>query len=60
TAEDIAEHKNFEINKWKNYTYYYLTPYIRNRKDILQTYFWYGGGKSVLIDDIQISYYQEK
>ena len=59
-AKDIAKHKNFEINKWKNYTYYYLTPHIRNKKDIVQTYFWYGGGEDVLIDDIQASFYQEK
>ncbi|MDB4089388.1 hypothetical protein N9544_07160 [Flavobacteriales bacterium] len=59
-AKDISKHKNFEINKWKNYTYYYLTPHIRNKKDIFQSYFWYGGGGDVLIDNIQISHFQEK
>jgi len=59
-AESLVKHKNFEINKWKNYTYYYLTPHIRNRRDIFQSYFWYERGGDVFVDDIKISNYQEK
>ncbi|MEN8929407.1 MAG: hypothetical protein ABF242_00015 [Flavobacteriales bacterium] len=59
-TQNIVKLKNFEINKWKNYTYYYLTPHVRDKEDKVHAYFWYAGGGDVLIDDVRITVHQEK
>ena len=52
--------KKSDIDKWKKYTYYYLTPHIRSSNDKFQTYFWYAKGGEMHIDDLEIIKYIPK
>ena len=60
SALPLIKEKNFEVNKWKTYTVYYLTPHIRSNSDEFQTYFWYKSGGDTFIKEYSISTYRPK
>jgi hypothetical protein len=62
--EGAYSYKTFElennITEWKEATFYYLTPEIRNTKDILKLDFWKRSPCEVIIDDFVLNVYEKK
>lgn len=58
-AVDVVNANNpIELNTWKEYKFYYLTPHIRSTSDRFQSYFWYAGGGDAYVDDLTITRYK--
>lgn len=44
--------------QWTKVTLDYMTPYLDDKDDIVQTYFWYRGDKEILIDDFTVTVFE--
>jgi hypothetical protein len=54
------EKMNLEPGKWQYVHMDYLSPYMENRDDLLNAYFWYRGDKEVYIDDFTLTVFEPK
>jgi len=46
--------------KWNRVSMDWQTPYLMDKDDLLQAYFWYVGKKSIYVDDIQIEIFEPR
>lgn len=54
------EKQDLVPGKWNKITVDYQTPYLIDKDDLLQAYFWYAGKKSIYVDDIQIEIFEPR
>jgi len=54
------EKLNLVPGQWTKVTLDYMTPYLDDKDDIVQTYFWYRGDKEILIDDFTVTLFEPK
>lgn len=54
------EKENLLSGKWNKVTMDWQTPYLIDKDDLLQVYFWYPGKKSIYVDDIQIEIFEPR
>ncbi|MBN2215647.1 MAG: hypothetical protein JW723_15565 [Bacteroidales bacterium] len=47
-------------NQWMKISMDYLTPEIRNKRDIFQAYIWHRGKKPIYIDNFKVDIYEPK
>jgi len=56
----VLENEKLKPNIWNRVTLDYLCPYIPDKNDLLQVYFWYRGDKELFIDDLYIELFKQK
>jgi hypothetical protein len=56
----MVESENLQPNQWNKVTMDYETPFIPDKEDFLQSYFWYRGEKPVYLDDFTIELFEPK
>jgi len=54
------EKEDFVPRKWNKVTMDWQTPYLIDKDDLLQSYFWYTGKDSIYVDDIQIEIFEPR
>lgn len=54
------EKENLIPGIWNKVVADWQTPYLMNKDDLLQSYFWYPGKKSILVDDFQVELFEPK
>jgi len=52
------EEEGLVAGQWNKVSMDYLTPFISDRKDVLQAYFWNRGENAVFVDDFEISVFE--
>ncbi len=52
------ENESLIPDQWNKVTMDYMTPFVIDRSDIFQSYFWYRGDKEMYIDDFEISVFE--
>ena len=51
---------NLKLNEWNVVTLDYLTPEVRNVKDLLKVYVWHRGKDKIFVDDIKVEVFEPK
>ncbi len=54
-----SENMELEVNKWNKISFYYLTPEVRRKTDMLSTYVWHRGKYPIYIDDLEVNVYEK-
>ena len=54
----LLEKENLISGQWNKVSMDYMTPYVANREDILQSSFSYWGDKEVYIDDFEVKVFE--
>lgn len=52
------EKQNLIPGQWNKVSMDYMTPYLDDKEDMVQTYFWYRGDKEILIDDFVVNIFE--
>lgn len=52
------EDLNLKLHRWNHIQMDYLTPEVRNKKDLLRVYYWHRGKKEIYIDDLMIEIFE--
>lgn len=55
-----SDKMELKLNEWNKVTLIYLTPEVRNKKDLLKVYFTHYGKYPVYIDDLQVEVFDRK
>jgi hypothetical protein len=50
---------SLEVNKWAHTSAYFLTREILHQEDVLTCYVWNNGGKTVLLDNLEITVFEK-
>jgi hypothetical protein len=53
------EKQNLSPGVWNQVTMDYVTPFFVDKSNSMQVYFWYRGGKDILVDDFEITRYEQ-
>lgn len=56
----VLENEKLKPDVWNKVTIDYLCPYIPDKNDFLQVYFWYRGDKDLFVDDLCIELFKPK
>jgi len=52
------EKQNLKPDRWNKVTIDYMTPFLEDKENTVQTYFWYRGEKEILIDDFVVTVFE--
>ncbi|MEI6455906.1 MAG: hypothetical protein WCO93_06420 [bacterium] len=54
------EKLNLVPGQWNRVSMDYMTPYLDNKENTVQTYFWFRGDQEILIDDFVVTVFEPK